>query len=634
MSSPLAIGSADASGNRRLFGIFRTLRRTLVLSVVLAVVCVGQSRYTVTAPATDGTTTGLRVPNGLKEQAYHRSVMFVLGSEMAAVPTGTAITQVGFTVTTGAGIPVTGRLRLYLLNTIRGAGDLPAAWVNIPALMPVLYDGPFTIPDSAGPLDITLDSPFMLTGPGLYIAYDFESGGPFTTENLVVASSTALSLSIRSGWSATAAPAILSDVSNFRPALRFRFLLPAFRWSSISLGTTQSFTALDAVDDSTAWIGTDGGYLLQTTDRGGSWHAAGAIGSPVSAIVGMSKAIAVAIGSDPSGVGVLSRTLDGGVTWNAVSLDTLPSAIRLVGKTSTSAMIAVPDAVNDTITVLRSADRGVTWRAAMNPIILPPGDSVCGGTLCRIGTSIWFATKGSGGRLYQSANGVNGPWTFRSLPTNDAHALAFSAIGGTGICGAVDTIYGTTDGGSTWQTVALPGIGAVRAAQAFPGGTDFWIAGPGGIWHSPDDGLTWTVSAAPAGGCADLRFYANFKDGLGPCPNGILITGAWTPPTTGVERTEEQPDRFGLLACYPNPFNPATTVEYVVASPARVRLTVYNVLGQKIRSLFDGLVAAGRHRIRWDGTDDGGHQLSTGVYYCRWTVDGNPAGVSRLLLLR
>ncbi len=634
MSSRSVIGSVEVSSGRAISRMPRRLGQMLALSLVLSAAGIGQSLYTVTAPVGDGTTTGIRVPNGLQAQAYHRSVLFIPGSELTGLPNRTAITHVGFTVTTGAGIPVIGRLRMYLLNTIRGASDLPAAWESIPASMPLLYDGPFTIPDSTGPLDVALSIPFVLTGPGVYIAYDFQSAGPFTTENLVVASSTALSSSIRSGYSATAPPAVLSDVSGFRPALRFRFPLPAFQWSSASLGTGESITALDVTDDTTAWASSDNGVMMRTTDRGASWSTAGSIGRPVSAIVGMTTVIGLAIGTDGSGAGVLTRTTDGGTTWNDVALGNLPSSVRLLGRTSTSAMVAVPDAVNDTMTVLRSTDRGASWRAATNPIAVAPGDSICEGTLCSVASSLWFVMKGSGGRIYQSLNGVGGPWVSHPMPTGNARSLAFSAVGGTGICGAVDTLYRTTDGGTSWQAIPMPGIGIVRTVQVFPGGVDFWIACSGGLWHSSDDGVTWTPSATVAGGYADLRFFTKFQNAIAAGANGLITRGTWVPPTTSVESPANGPVGFTLLASYPNPFNPSTTVEYILGAHAHVRLAVYDLLGQQIRLLADGPEAVGRHQVRWDGADDRGLDASTGIYFCRLTVDGNAVGLAKLILLR
>ncbi len=77
------------------------------------------------------------------------------------------------------------------------------------------------------------------------------------------------------------------------------------------------------------------------------------------------------------------------------------------------------------------------------------------------------------------------------------------------------------------------------------------------------------------------------------------------------------PGSTGLLANYPNPFNPSTTVPYVLGEVAQVKLSVYNVLGQQIRVLVDQLQVPGTYTASWDGMDASGVQAAGGVYFYR-----------------
>jgi hypothetical protein len=70
-------------------------------------------------------------------------------------------------------------------------------------------------------------------------------------------------------------------------------------------------------------------------------------------------------------------------------------------------------------------------------------------------------------------------------------------------------------------------------------------------------------------------------------------------------------------ANYPNPFNPSTTVSYSLPEAAPVRLTIYSVLGQKVRELVDAVQGAGVYRVAWDGRDGAGQSLAPGVYLYR-----------------
>jgi hypothetical protein len=88
--------------------------------------------------------------------------------------------------------------------------------------------------------------------------------------------------------------------------------------------------------------------------------------------------------------------------------------------------------------------------------------------------------------------------------------------------------------------------------------------------------------------------------------------------TTAVETGPEQvPARFALEQNYPNPFNPATQIRYTLAEAAHTRLEVYNLAGRKVRTLVAGYQTAGSHYAIFDGKDDAGAALVSGVYFYR-----------------
>ena len=85
-----------------------------------------------------------------------------------------------------------------------------------------------------------------------------------------------------------------------------------------------------------------------------------------------------------------------------------------------------------------------------------------------------------------------------------------------------------------------------------------------------------------------------------------------TTPTMVSEYTAPRP--LPLLSNHPNPFNPSTTITFTLPSSGRATLTVYSLTGQKVRGLLSGNLGAGAHSVVWDGKDDGGRTLSSGVY--------------------
>lgn len=83
----------------------------------------------------------------------------------------------------------------------------------------------------------------------------------------------------------------------------------------------------------------------------------------------------------------------------------------------------------------------------------------------------------------------------------------------------------------------------------------------------------------------------------------------------------------------PNPFNPATLIEFEVFEATRVRAEIFDARGRRVRTLLDELRPPGRQRVRWDGTDAAGRRVGSGVYYCRIEA-GREARAASLVLLK
>ena len=99
-------------------------------------------------------------------------------------------------------------------------------------------------------------------------------------------------------------------------------------------------------------------------------------------------------------------------------------------------------------------------------------------------------------------------------------------------------------------------------------------------------------------------------------------------------QVQTRPEVFSLANNYPNPFNPATTIKYALPQAANVELTVYNVIGQPVRTLVAEHQNAGRYVVEWDATNDSGHSLSSGMYFYRLQAGGEFLKVKKMLLLK
>ncbi len=104
-------------------------------------------------------------------------------------------------------------------------------------------------------------------------------------------------------------------------------------------------------------------------------------------------------------------------------------------------------------------------------------------------------------------------------------------------------------------------------------------------------------------------------------------------PEGGVQGDNLLPADTRLDQNYPNPFNPVTTVMYALRKEGKVSITIYNLLGQRVKTLIDADQQAGYKSIAWNGTNDDGARVGSGVYFCRMSAD-EYVSTKKLLLLK
>lgn len=109
--------------------------------------------------------------------------------------------------------------------------------------------------------------------------------------------------------------------------------------------------------------------------------------------------------------------------------------------------------------------------------------------------------------------------------------------------------------------------------------------------------------------------------------------GWLTPPTSVNSNDSLLPDRFALNQNYPNPFNPSTNIEYGLPKTAYVVLKIYNILGEEIRTLVQELQSPGIKSVVWDGTNNRGLGVASGIYIYQIKA-GDFRSAHKLMLLR
>jgi len=150
--------------------------------------------------------------------------------------------------------------------------------------------------------------------------------------------------------------------------------------------------------------------------------------------------------------------------------------------------------------------------------------------------------------------------------------------------------------------------------------------------ESPTQGLVacWEMNEGNGEIISDISGYNN---------HGSIFQAEWIqgPPlsTTEVEQTvnSDLPEKFSLLNNYPNPFNAQTTIRFRLPHSLHVKLEIYNIHGEIIKSLISNIIDSGYHSVKWDGTDNNGQKMSSGMYIYKINA-GEFIDSKKMLLLK
>ena len=201
--------------------------------------------------------------------------------------------------------------------------------------------------------------------------------------------------------------------------------------------------------------------------------------------------------------------------------------------------------------------------------------------------NIWVATYGGGAYMYDGKD-----WT--QITTSNGLKTDYTSF----LTAAPD--------GAMW----LSGWGGVTRYD----GTTFMTWGP--QTNDPIDptaGLMYVWVSRIAFDSTNNIYFGNYTGG----GVSLLTTEFGDPAAVEIGGL---PAAITINGNFPNPFNPVTTIRFTVPEARYTRLTVYNTVGQKVRSLLSNTLSAGVHEVSWDGRNDMGVHLSSGVYHAVLTT--------------
>jgi photosystem II stability/assembly factor-like uncharacterized protein len=342
------------------------------------------------------------------------------------------------------------------------------------------------------------------------------------------------------------------------------------------------------------------------------------------------------------------RTSDAGKTWQAIQLS--KDAVANFNLTYQATLVADPRQAGCYYIVgpklFRSVDSGETWEQLWEglpgqpctDLVFDPGDPArwCTATAA---PSFWCQQEWcKGGQLWCSQDqgatwapaGQVGPGTEVRLLT--AHPQAPERW----YAATREGLYLSTDGGQAWSQLLpldLSSVPQVRLRFA-PDEVDwlYLVAGPR-MLESWDGGQSWQEIGA---GLTQFPWFNDVAvDPLEPAalyaatPWGLYQLNRERP--TAVTAQPPLPVTSALLPNYPNPFNGATTIRYSLAAATRVDLVVYNSAGQRVRTLVREAQTPGDHRVVWNGRNDHGREVGSGVYLYR--LEAGPFQQARRMVL-
>lgn len=384
------------------------------------------------------------------------------------------------------------------------------------------------------------------------------------------------------------------------------------------------------------WFGT----VVRSSDNGVTWT--GGTGLPDTYLHGLvvnsSGLFAGMYANDIKG-GVYHST-DSGNTWTNLPIG-YPYVNALVAKDST--LFAATDidggldgGVNYADELLRSTDNGTSWQLYWRPAVLPYIDALV------VNDSDVFAGLGANLDGSVSLGVCRFPLTVGS--TEDTALTSFGidcfALNGSNIFAgtASNGIYLSTNNGTTWKPVntGLQNTNKSSIGTFAVVGTNIFVSvgDSNFIYLSTNNGTTWKAVNL---GLPSEFTYANAITSL--VTNGYYLfaatngAGFWRRPipemiTSVSPSLNNLPTQFALEQNFPNPFNPTTTISYSLPHESYVRLSIFNTLGQTVRTLVNQFEEAGNKSVSFDSGS-----LSSGVYFYRLQA-GTFSDVKKLLVIK
>ena len=198
---------------------------------------------------------------------------------------------------------------------------------------------------------------------------------------------------------------------------------------------------------------------------------------------------------------------------------------------------------------------------------------------------------------------------------------------------STDSVYKSTNGGSTWTPVAKNSIFRTMQYIHFMNENDGYGLGWGStanlVSRTRDGGKTWVSEKAPNGeGDFVHIFVIDTANAWISSGDGIILGRTPSIATSISKNIEQTPTTFLLSQNYPNPFNPSTVINFQIPVTGNVTLKVYDAIGREVETLVSGVQEAGSYSVKFNAS-----KLSSGIYFYRINI-GDYSEVKKMVLMK
>jgi len=239
-------------------------------------------------------------------------------------------------------------------------------------------------------------------------------------------------------------------------------------------------------------------------------------------------------------------------------------------------------------------------------------------------SNVWVTQNGGDNWTDVSASLPN-RWVTRVAADPVSPGIAYVTFSGLRWDENIGYVYRTENYGASWTDITenLPGapVNTIVVDPAQP--LRLFVGSDVGCYYTEVPGADWSMlgTGLPAVPVFDLKLHN---------PSRTLVAGTHgrsmhsfdlttLPDLSGVDVRE--PGIITGFTNYPNPFSDATTISFVLSRPSKVSLDVYDLAGRKVRTLESRRMESGKQQLAWDGTNDQGRRVASGVYFMRLESD-------------